>query len=912
MSEPGATSKPFKNDAPLGSYTIIGRLGSGGMGEVYRARDTKLERDVAIKVLLPEVVANAERLARFQREARVLAALNHPRIAAIYGLDDSGGSPALVMELVEGPTLADRLAGGPLAVDDCIRVARQIAEGLEYAHEQGIVHRDLKPANVKVSSDDSVKLLDFGLAKAVERDGGPSPANSPTATWMATQAGVLLGTAAYMAPEQAKGKAVDRRADNWAFGCVLYEMLTGAQAFHGETVADILGSVMRGEPDWSRLPSSTPPALRDLVRRCLRKDVHQRLQAIGDARIALGEIAAGPSDNDKPAPTDRAPSRVGWMTPLLAGTAIGAILVGLAAWNLRSAPVPSRQVTRFTIALPAGQVLSSSGSALTLSDDGRQLAYVAATRSTGVQQIYLRPIDSAEATPLAGTEGAVAPFFSPDGQWLGFFANGRLKKIAVTGGAPQTLADVTSWLGAAWISDHTIAFVPVGSGIQQIPDDGGEAVRLTTMLPGEVQQSWPAPLPSGGVLFGTSNAKEHFIAVEARGTGNRKDFKGQLGSRPRYLASGHLIYAQDGNLMAVPFDLRTQEVSRAKPAIPVVKGIWQGRDRNTQFSVSADGSLAYVKGQTEAWLNRLVWVSRTGVVSPVNGPAHFYYQPRIAPDGRHAVTDVLENGLIQVWMTDLDRGTSSPFTFEGSNRHGVWTHDSTRVIFQSDRDGTQRLYWQAANGAGQPEPLMKESQAASEGVFNIPYSVDASGILSYVHLVPTRNAQFLALQLPVGTPQGATPPVQQFLESGAADGAPQLSPDGRWVAYASDESGRGREIFVRAFRGPGGPWRVSTEGGNEPQWNPNGRELFYRSGQKMMAVDLDTAAGFTSGKPHVLFEGDFDAAFNGFVRANYDVSPDGQRFLMLQPTTPADVPPSEISVVLNWSEELKRLVPVSF
>jgi serine/threonine-protein kinase len=911
MSNAAGKTEPLKSGAPLGAYTIVGRLGSGGMGEVYRARDSKLERDVAIKVLLPDVVSNSERLARFQREARVLAALNHPRIAAIYGLDDSGGSPALVMELVEGPTLADRLAAGPLPVDECIRVARQIAEGLEYAHEQGIVHRDLKPANVKVAPDDSVKILDFGLAKAVERDGGPSPANSPTATWMATQAGVLLGTAAYMAPEQAKGKAVDRRADNWAFGCVLYEMLTGTQAFHGETVADILGAVMRGEPDWSRLPAAAPPALRDLVRRCLRKDPRERLQAIGDARIALEEMASAPATIETPAAIAGAPARGGWAIPAVAGIAVGALAVGVLAWTLLVRPAQTKEVTRFTIALPPGQALASNGQVLALSDDGRQLAYVATTKGSEVRQIYLRPMDSGETTLLAGTDGATGPFFSPDGQWLGFFADGKLKKVAVAGGVPQTLTDVTNSFGAGWISDHAIAFVPLGSAIQQVADEGGESVRLTKMLPGEVSHAWPERLPGGGVLFATTTAKDQFISALRLNSGDRKDFKGQLGTMPRYLPSGHLIYEQYGNLMAVPFDLRTLEVSGAKPAIPVVKGIWWGRDFKRQFSVSAGGSLAYVKGRPPAPLNRLVWVSRSGVVSPLSAPAHVHYQPRVSPDGHRAVADVLDTEATQVWMIDLDRGTSAPFTVDGNNRHGIWTRDSAHVIFQGNRDGTQRVYWQPTDGRGQPEPLMKEMQPASDGVFNVPYSIAADGTLVYVHLLPTNNAQFLAMRLPPAPPAGE-PAVHQFLESNTADGGPQLSVDGRWVAYASDESGRGREIFVRAFPGPGGPWQVSTEGGNEPQWNPNGRELFYRNGQRMMAVDVDTTAGFTSGKPHVLFEGDFNTVLNGYVRANYDVSPDGQRFLMVQPVTAGEPPPNEISVVLNWSEELKRLVPVAF
>ena len=431
---------------------------------------------------------------------------------------------------------------------------------------------------------------------------------------MATQAGVLLGTAAYMAPEQAKGKAVDRRADIWAFGCVLYEMLTGTSPFAGETVTDILASVVRADPDWTVLPASTPAGLRDLVRRCLRKDVRERLQAIGDARIALDEIAHGPVTGESAARIAPAPSRARWMAAAIAGVAIGAAGVGLVAWKLLPGPVPSKDVIRFTMTLPPGQALASNGLTLALSEDARQLAYVATSKGSDARQLYLRPMDSAEPTLLAGTEDASAPFFSPDGQWIGFFAAGKLKKVAVAGGAPQTLADVTNSFGATWISDHTIAFVPLGSSIQQVADEGGEAVRLTRMLPGEVTQWWPARLPGGGVLFGASTAKDQFIAAQPPGA-DRKDFKGQLGTMPRYLASGHLVYAQGGTLMAVPFDARALEVSRTKPAIPVVKGIWHGVDPGTQFAVSTNGSLAYAQGHAAVPLHRLVWVSRTGTYS---------------------------------------------------------------------------------------------------------------------------------------------------------------------------------------------------------------------------------------------------------------------------------------------------------
>ncbi len=871
---------PLSPGSHLGPYEVLALIGAGGMGEVYRARDTKLNRDVAIKVL-PDLLADVpDRHARFEREAQALAALNHPHIAQIYGVEETGSAQtptvALVMELVEGPTLADLLASrGRLPTDEAIKIAQQVADALEAAHTAGIVHRDLKPANIKVRADGIVKVLDFGLARMADPAAGSATHDSPTFTSPAVTAhGVILGTAAYMSPEQARGRPVDQRADIWAFGCVLYQMLAGHAPFDGETVTDLLAAVVRAEPDWTRLPASVPSRLGDLVRRCVRKDVRQRLQAIGDARIALEEIAAAPaSRNADHRDSGRRSTRRAWLLGSLVGVAIGALAASLVLGRVLQASAPPQPVTRFTIRLPAGQTLAAlDRRAVALSDDGRELAYVALATASGASQIYVRPMDGADARPIPGTEHGVNPFFSPDGQWLAFFADGKLKKVAVRGGEPQNLTDVTNSFGGSWAGNHTIAFVPLASAIQQVSDAGGTPAPLTQMLPGETIHAWPARFPDG-VLFTASSAKGLAIAFKPLGAGERRDvIKGQGGSMPSYARSGHLVYAQNGTLMALPFDLRQLQVASDAPAVPVLKGVWQSTGL-AQFSLSENGSLAYVAGPTVVPRNRLVWVARSGVVQPLNAPERVYYQPRLSPDGHKVVIDLVDAPRIQIGLYEIELEVLAPFTFEGSNRHGVWTQDSKYIIFQSNRDGTQRIYWQPADGSGRPEPLMSETLPASDGVFNIPYSVSAGRVLTYVKLFPTNNAQFWSLLLPAAS-AGATSPTtngngQQFLEATTADGAPELSPDGHWLAYASDESGDGRQLYVRAFPGPGGPWQVSTSGGSEPRWNPNGKEIFYRTGRRMMASEVETATGFRAGKPRELFEGDFTATLNGYVRANY-------------------------------------------
>jgi serine/threonine-protein kinase len=874
------------------------------MGEVYRARDTQLGRDVAIKVLPANFVNDPDRLARFQREARMLAALNHPNIAMIYGLEQTSGAACLVMELVPGETLAERVKAGPIPIEEALKLAAQIAEALEAAHEKSIIHRDLKPANVKVTPEGKVKVLDFGLAKAFEGDSASEDmSNSPTLSHAATMQGVILGTAGYMSPEQARGKAIDKRTDIWAFGCVLYELLTGKQAFHGETFTDITAKILTGAPDWQALPTETPEQIRQLLRRCLQKDKALRLRDAGDARIEIEEALASPVTADlttgASAKGIRALGRreviIGVGT-LLSGVAIG----GVAVWNLKTAPASAPQLVISTVInLPPGQQLAGleDGPAVALSPDGVHLAYVA-RQSGGTQKLYLRAMDSLEAKPIPGTDGAFNPFFSPDSQWLGFFVGQKVKKISVNGGAALTLGDASFPHGASWSSLGMIAFSPsIGSSLKQMPDGGGTPQLLTRLQKGEVNQRWPEFLPGAkAVLFtgAPTNASWNNaeVAAQSIGTGERRNLI-QGGTHPRYAASGHLVYAQGGSLMAVSFDPGRLAITGA--AVPIVEGVLQSPSSGAaQYSLSATGSLVYVPGGVQADQRRLVWVTRNGAEQPVAAPARSYVYPRISPDGQRVSVGITEEDT-QIWLYDLSREKLTRITFGGSvNQDSTWTPDGKRIAVQSNREGTLNMYWQLADGSGGWERL------SSSEYDNFPTSWSPDGqLLAFAEVNPTTGYDIWVLRL-------SDRMAQPFLRTTFNESAAHFAPDGRWLAYISDESGR-FEIYVQPYPGPGGKWQISTEGGTEPVWNRNGRELFYRSSGKMMAVDIATQPTFASGKPRMLFEGQYSPAPG--TANNFDVSSDGQRFLMIKPNEAGEAAPTQINVVLNWFEELKQKVP---
>jgi serine/threonine protein kinase/Tol biopolymer transport system component len=888
----------------LGPYEILSAIGAGGMGEVYRALDTRLNRIVAIKVLPTHLADKPELRERFEREARTIASLNHPHICTLFDIGQQDGVDYLVMEYLEGETLAQRLNKGPLPLEQVLQYAIEVADALDKAHRKGVTHRDLKPGNIMLTKT-GTKLLDFGLAKLKQE---VAPANVqlselPTASDPLTAKGTIVGTLQYMAPEQLEGKEVDARADIFAFGAVVYEMATGKKCFEGKSHASLISAIMSSDPPpMSSLQPMTPPGLDHVVKTCLSKDPDRRWQTASDLTRELMWIAESASQAAlAAAPLVKATPVPGRRALILSAGALllGAMIAGLAVWNLKpSSPTSPQPVSRTVITLPPGQQLAGleSGPAMALSPDGTHLAYVA--RQGGTQQLYLRAMDSLEARPIPATEGAVGPFFSPDGQWLGFFAGGKLKKASVSGGVAITLGDASIPLGASWGSQSIIAFSPTPiSALYQVPDAGGTPQPLTSLAKGEVGHGWPEFLPGGkAVLFAavhaTTNWTDAQVAVQSAGTGEHRNLV-QGATQPRYAPSGHLIYAQGGNLMAAPFD--PQRLAVTGTAVPVVEGVLQSpATGDGQFSLSVTGSLVYVPGSVQGAQSNLVWVSRNGAEQPLAAPAHAYLAPRLSPDGRRVAVGITGQDS-QVWLYDVSRETLTRLTFEGNtNQYPNWTPDGKRISFRSNKEGPLNLFWQMADGSGGLERLSTGDDAETAN----SWSPDGQ-LLAFVEVTPTTGIDIWVLRM-------SDRKVQPLLRTQFNESAPRFSPDGRWLAYVSDESGR-YEVYVQPYPGPGGKWQISTEGGTEPAWNRDGRELFYRSGDKMMAVDIATQPGFAAGKPRMLFEGPYVPT--PVTYPNYDVSPDGQRFLMLKRSEQAQAAPTQINVVLNWFEELKRRVP---
>jgi serine/threonine-protein kinase len=913
----------------LGNYRVLSLLGRGGMGEVYRVRDGKLGRDVAIKILPRGFTSDPERLARFEREARVLAALNHPHIAAIYGFEELDGLRALVLELVEGETLAEHMAGGSgtgsrlrksdvvlgrgrtgLPMTEALAIARQIAEALDAAYEKGIVHRDLKPANIKITPDGVVKVLDFGLAKAARPDDASAASQAPTMTIGATRDGLILGTVAYMSPEQARGQDVDKRTDIWAFGCVLFEMLTGRAAFPGETLSDIIASILTLEPDWRALPADTPAPIRTLLRRCLEKDPRRRLSHISLAVLEIDDALLSPPPPVAPARAVRT-----WMPVLVSACIIVAAAAGLVVWRLTSAVVTRASTAHFVISLPAGLQLDLQSPAIALSADGSRLAYVARSGSAP-PQVYIRSIDSPEARPLPGTEDAASPFFSPDGQWLGFLAPGKLGKVSVSDGrllivhTERPGAD-GPFGGGTWGTDDTIVLGSFLGDLRHVAAAGGTPQLLRNTLNaqnGLIAARWPQFLPGANeVLFSAGEAGGTWInpqlGIYSLRTGERRDLP-QGGTFPRYSPTGHLLYVQNGTLIAAPFDPGRLEVTGAP--VRVVEGLIQLRSGGAQYSFSENGTLIYAQGFVTpmgpttgtviALPESLVWVDRKGAEQAIPAALQPFTYPRLSPDGQRIGVTVAELGGRQVWVYDLTRETLTRVTFEGANNTSpIWTPDGKRLVFGSGSPAN--LFWQAADGSDQPERLTTSQYPQS------PTSRSSDGrFLAFREQTPTTGNDIWVLRLSDRT-------AEPFLRTPFSESSPIFSPDGRWLAYHSDESESGRdEVYVRPYPGPGSKWQISTGGGMEAVWNPNGRELFYRNGNKMMAVDIMTQPDFSSGKPKVLFEGPYVPTPTSLP--NYDVSPDGQRFLMLKAVEQQQAA-TQIHVILNWDQELKRLVPTN-
>ena len=893
----------------LGAYEIIAAIGAGGMGEVYRARDTKLNRDVALKILPDAFAADHDRLTRFTREAQTLASLNHPNIAQIHGLEDSSSVQALVMEFVDGADLSQRIAAGPIPVDDTVAIARQVADAIEAAHEQGIVHRDLKPANVKVRADGTVKVLDFGLAKALEGSGTPRPSTSlslsPTyASPAMTGVGMIMGTAGYMSPEQAKGKEVDKRADIWSFGVVLYEMLTGRVLFQGETASEVMAAVIMSEPDLRTLPANVPSSLRYVIGRCLVRDPKLRLRDIGEARLALAGTTLMQAPATPLVPPRRSVNR--GLAAVAVGLAIALTATGVALWRADETK-PAEAVIRFDVQPPSKASLSLvARPTVALSPDGSLVAFVASTQ--GESRLYLRSLGDATPRAIPGTEGASNPVFSPDGKEIAFFATGRLKKTTLDG-VVSLISEAGSDgdpRGIAWLTDGTLVFGSIAAGpLVQVQSTGGPTRAITTLdeKKGERTHRWPAALPRGKLLFtvGTLGSPDNYdrAAIEAMdlATGKRQVVL-EGASSARYATSGHLLFVRESILYAVPFDVNTL-TTRGTP-VQVLRGV--NGDTTTgasHFAIAENGTIAYASGTALAAANRLVWVDRQGKTQPIGVPQGLYFDPRISPDGtRVAVTwQTLTAGNGDIWVSDLTRNTFTRLSFSEGALSPVWSADSKTIYYSSiDPSGRKTtLMRRPADGSRDAERLaVVDSRAYLQAV-----TPDEQTVLLDYQSVGGRTpgkGELVTLSLAANAkPQPLVTSV--FDEYGAT-----WSPDRRWLAYQSDESGRA-EVYVRDMTSGGGRWQVSTNGGEEPHWSPDGRALYYRNETQLMSVAVDTRTTFAPAQPKLVFDGVYNLRSDTGI--SYAVAPTGDRFLMVRLTDENTA--STLTVVTNWFAELRRL-----
>ncbi len=888
----------------IGVYEVLAPLGAGGMGEVYRARDTRLGREVAIKILPRAFTSDPDRLARFEREARILAALNHPHIGAIHGVEDGEGIHALVLELVEGETLADRIAArsnvgrvprsGPAGVHviEALDIARQIADALDAAHEKGIIHRDLKPANIKITPEGVAKVLDFGLSKiAYGTDGASS--QSPTITVGGTREGVILGTAAYMSPEQARGLSVDKRTDIWAFGCVLYEMLTGRPAFARDTVSDTLAAILEREPDWEALPAGTPPHVHRLLRRCLEKDPRKRTRDIGDARLDLGDAPA----IAMPAPPAARPARAArfWIG-LAAGVAVGA---ALASFAIRRPP-PNVRPLRLSVVAPQGTTFTkrdiTEHPQFALSPDGSRLAFIASAPGER-SRVWVRSLESGAAQPVSGTEDASGPFWAPDGQNVAFFARGKLKKVSLNGAAPLDLADITfDILNGTWSPEGLILF-PGGNGgpLFRVPSDGGPVTAATTLdaSRGETAHRWPQFLPDG---------RRFIFLVNSATPANAGVYLGSIdspsktrimasGSSAAYAAPGYLLFEQNGALTRQRFDARAGTLSGQPEALgDRILGL-----RGPSYlplSVAGNGTLAYWSGSLTP--SELLWFDRGGRPLGKVGAATRRDSPVLSPDGTKVLVSIRDNpNNNELWRFDLASGVSSRLTFtRGVARFAIWSPDSQHIAFSAaDEDGPQ-LFQKAASGAGGETRI--EGPGRHYALFPDDWSRDGRSIL---YVVAGRTAfDIWAVHV---TERKAEP----ILETRANEVQPRLSPDGRWLAYTSDESGTW-EVYVQGFKERRGKWLVSSAGGSQPLWRGDGKELFYAGlDGRLFAVTVSGDQTFEAGQPRPLFQTTLPPMLAPF-RTGYAVSPDGQRFL-LNSLHPNPEPPA-ITIVFNSDADSKR------
>ncbi len=895
----------------LSHYRITAALGAEGMGEVYRATDSNLGRDVAIKVLPPEVAHDPDRLARFKREAHLLASLNHPNIAAIYGLEETDGKPFLALELVEGEDLKQQLARGAIPVPEALEIGEQIAEALEEAHGKGIVHRDLKPANVKLTPDGKVKVLDFGLAKAWAGDAsgvGSAPSalsQSPTLAHTGTVAGVILGTAAYMSPEQARGKPVDKRADVWSFGVLLWEMLTGHALFAGDTVTDVIAAVVTKEPDLAALPKATPPAVRRLISRCLRKDPRTRLPDIGAARLELSEVRAGASETDGPAGARepagstlrRGRERLAWS---LLTTGLAA-LAGVLLWQSLDRAAPETGApAHFVVELPRGVKLAPFGPPA-LSPDGRQLAFVGIS-ANGEAQVWLRPLDAPEIRPVPGTLGASVPFWSPDSSTLAFMAEGELRKVVLAGGSVHKVCAMprAGLTGGTWNAANVIVFSSGGASgtLYRVPAAGGEAVALTTQdaSRGEQGHHWPQFLPDGRTLLAmiTSTQEPHagLFAIPLDAGNERRRV---LPDRTRFLyAQGRLLTVRDDVLVATAFD--PSRLATSGDGVPIASKVqrWVGFPAFGWFSASTNGRLAWFPAGDP--LLRLKWFDREGRPLAMLGEPARYSQLALSPDGRRVAVEILgSGGQYDIWLIDVARGVSSRVTTDpANNREPVWSPDGSRLAFTTGQSSTENIVVKELSGSEPPAPL-PDNVGSTPGERDIPESWTRAGALLYMTVGPTRTFWTF--------PMDGKGKAERLLSGQFNLDEPHVSPDGRWLAYVSTESGR-FEVYVEPFMRRGEKLRVSDNGGGQPRWRGDGKELFYLTlaGAIASVRVRDTGTALELGAPTTLVAGDaLGAVVQPSDYDDWDVTPDGQRFLV---KVPASTDEHEgIHMLIDWSAD---------
>jgi eukaryotic-like serine/threonine-protein kinase len=895
----------------IASYEIIGPIGAGGMGEVYRARDTQLHRDVAIKALPDPFAQDRDRVARFEREAQVLAALNHPHIAAIYGLEDSPAGKFLVLEFIDGQSLEAHLGTGAMSLQDALPVVRQIVDAFEAAHDKGIVHRDLKPSNIMLTVDGDVKVLDFGLARIVDVDPASNPTNSPTLTFGGTQAGLILGTAAYMAPEQAKGRTADKRSDVWSFGCVLFEMLSGRRAFDGEDVSDTLAAVLRGAPDWSALPGDLPDGIRLLLKRCLVRDRKVRIPEMAVVRFLLEDAVAPRTMPAATVTAEAAPRRLWLWTAGALALGIGMTSFaawGIARWTAPASPAP----VRFTIAT-AGLPLrfTPSSRPFAISPDGRRLAYISGDPSRTSGRLVLRELDRLDAEPLAGITDARWPFFSPDGKWIAYVSGSELKKVSVNGGAPSTICTTGSGpgaLGASWGADDTVVFGGISAGLKRVPAAGGEPKEVTTRAPAEVFHGFPAFLPDGRhVLYTVRTAPlDDTIRVIDLKTGQQKTV---IAGRDAQYVDGFIVYGTGVGLQAVQFDM-DRLATRGEP-FTVAGAMVLATSGTTAYSISASGTLVYISSASVSAgtvgslgggsVRSLVWVDRQGHEEPTNLPARPYFDLRLSPDDTRVALDVRDVNT-DIWTADLDRQLLTRATTDPAvDMFPIWTLDGRRLIFSSTRRGNPTIFQQEADGTGQAEQLT-----------NAPYpqfatSVSPDGTRLLINEVrPSTGADISVLTL-----DGKSQPVP-LLQTSATERIADFSPDGKWFAYESDESGAS-EIYARPF--PDANSRrvqISTAGGTKPLWARSGREIFYIDTESYLtSVPVTPGMELRPGRPVRLFKAE---NISSLVSMRfYDATRDGQRFVVIKESSPAagspSVPPAlDFTVVLNTPSVLKAAV----